>query len=69
MRHDNVFALASAGNSENLQNNAAWAVRISKQMKQLLREYAADPKSRGGHPCSLTKNPRNWMLKTVKCMK
>jgi xanthine dehydrogenase molybdenum-binding subunit len=47
MRHDNVFALASAGNSENLQNNAAWAVRISKQMKQLLCEYAVDPKIPG----------------------
>ncbi|MDD5402365.1 MAG: molybdopterin-dependent oxidoreductase [Dehalococcoidales bacterium] len=42
-RHDSLFAQASAGNSENMNNNVAWAVRASKKMKQLLLEAAIKP--------------------------
>ncbi len=47
MRHDSVFALASAGNSENMNNNIAWCVRGAKKLKALLLDYAVNPKIAG----------------------
>jgi xanthine dehydrogenase molybdenum-binding subunit len=47
MRHDSLFALASAGNSENMNNNVAWCVRGSRKLKKLILEHAIDPKIPG----------------------
>jgi len=47
MRHDSLFALASAGNSENMNNNIAWCVRGAKKMKQLILDYAINPRIPG----------------------
>ena len=43
-RHDSLFTLASAGNSENMNNNIAWCVRGAKKMKALILDYAVNTK-------------------------